>query len=82
MRVIIAPVAQKDFKRLPQREKEKIKKKLTFLEKNPLGGKKLSGELTQLRSLRSWPYRILYYIDRDQQAVYITSILHRQGAYK
>jgi len=82
MQVVITPSAQKDFKRLPQREKEKIKKKLSLLENNPLGGKKLSGELAQLRSLRSWPYRILYYINHEQKTLYITSIVHRQGAYK
>lgn len=82
MKVTITPSAQKDFSHLQQKDKEKIKKKLSLLETNPLEGKKLSGELNELRSLRAWPYRIIYYIKNEEKAAYITSIVHRQGAYR
>lgn len=78
--VIITPKAQKQFQHLPIVEQAKIKKKLSLLKDDPLAGKKLSGELLSLRSLRAWPYRIIYYIEKD--IVFITSILHRQGAYQ
>lgn len=77
--VIITPKAQKQFKQLPLSEQSKIKKKLAVLEKDPSIGKKLSGELSELKSLKAWPYRIIYYLTKDY--VYITSIIHRQGAY-
>lgn len=80
--VLITPQAGKQFKHLPRSGQIKIKKKLISLESNPLSGKKLSGELSELRSLRVWPYRIIYYINQKKQKIFITSIIHRQGAYK
>jgi mRNA-degrading endonuclease RelE of RelBE toxin-antitoxin system len=80
MKVIITPSAQKDFGRLPHKDKAKIKKKILQLENNALEGKKLLGELHELRSLRAWPYRILYYIHSKEKSIYITTIMHRQGA--
>ncbi len=80
MQVIITPKAQKQFNHLPPTEKAKIKKKLMTLESDPLSGKKLSGELSELRSLRAWPYRIIYYTNENK--IFIASIIHRQGAYQ
>lgn len=81
MQVIITPKATRQYNHLPKSEQAKIKKKLLLLETEPQIGKKLSGELAELRSLRAWPYRIIYYIDK-KQVVYITTIFHRQGVYK
>ena len=80
LQVIITPKAQKQYNHLPSKEQSKIKKKLMTLGNDPYSGKKLSGELAELRSLRVWPYRIIYYIEEDK--IFITSIIHRQGAYK
>lgn len=78
-KVIITPKAQKQYYHLPSTEKIKIKKKLIALENDPFLGKKLSGELSELMSLRAWPYRIIYYITGKK--IFIVSIIHRQGAY-
>lgn len=82
MRVIVTPKALKQLDNLPKLEQLKIKKKLIALELDPLLGKKLSGELSELRSLRTWPYRILYYIDQKGKKLYIASIVHRQEVYR
>lgn len=82
MKVIVTPKAQKHYENLPVSVKVKLKRKLQILESDPMVGKKLSGELKELRSLRVWPYRILYYVDNPQEKVYITAILHRQRAYR
>lgn len=81
-KLILSKSAQKQYKRLPQTEQKKISKKLFSLLRNPLSGKKLEGELIIYRSLRAWPYRIIYLFDEENNQVKITSILHRQGAYK
>ncbi len=81
-KVIITPQAKKQYKRISPSEKPKIKKKLFVLEKGPLFGKKLSGELAKLRSLRAWPYRIIYLINEKEKTIFIVSILHRKEAYK
>lgn len=82
MLVVIIPKALKQYTHLPKVEQAKIKKKLLGLEDNPQEGKKLSGEYSELRSLRVWPYRIIYYINDKQKKVFIVTIAHRQGVYK
>lgn len=84
MVIIVTPKAQKHFESLlsSQQVKVKVKRKLVLLEKYPYMGKKLEGDLSELRSLGAWPYRILYYINSKTNTVYIAAIIHRQGAYK
>lgn len=82
MQVILSKNAQKHFRLLPDPEKIKIKKKLFLLRDDPLAGKKLDGELAGRRSLRSWPYRIIYIINIEGKVVEVSNIIHRQGAYK
>lgn len=82
MEVILSKNAAKQFAHLPKIEQTKIKKKLLLLSKKPLAGKKLAGELENDRSLRAWPYRIIYIINQRKKRVEVSNILHRQGAYK
>jgi mRNA-degrading endonuclease RelE of RelBE toxin-antitoxin system len=82
MLVIITPQAEKQYAYLPKPDQSKIKRKLLVLERNPLEGKKLTGSLSGIRSLRAWPYRILYYLDEKQRKIYVVTIAHRQGVYK
>jgi mRNA-degrading endonuclease RelE of RelBE toxin-antitoxin system len=81
MRVFLTPSAQKNFKRIPQQEQKKIAKKLIELENNAYTGKRLEGELKGYLSLKAWPYRILYDINKDEQIIQVHKIAHRQGAY-
>jgi len=78
--MILSKEAIKDLDNLPTAEKKKVIKKLTFLEKNPLSGKQLTGKLQDIRSLKAWPYRILY--EFKDLNVIVHRIAHRQGAYK
>ena len=82
MRVVLSITAQKQYIKLPQSEKKKIKKKLLALESDKLSGKKLVGELKDFRSLRAWPYKIIYYINKVENRIEVVDIEHRQGVYK
>ena len=82
MNVVLSEDAAKQFNKLPKSEQAKVKKKLHSLEIDPLVGKKLTGELEYARSLRAWPYRIIYEINDKEKRVEILRISHRQGAYK
>ena len=77
MQIIVTPKALKQYNNLPKTEQTKIKKKLLVLEQNSQEGKKLSGEYAELRSLRAWPYRIIYYINNAQKKIFIVTIAHR-----
>ncbi len=81
MQVILSKNAHKQYNRLTKPEQVKIKRRLLSLQDNPISGKKLTGEFTNLRSLRAWPYRIIYFLNEKSQTVEVSAILHRQGAY-
>lgn len=81
-KVILAAEAERNFRKLPRGDQEKVLKKLTALENSPYLGKKLMGELSGFYSLRTWPYRIIYQIFKKQLIIVILKIAHRQGVYK
>lgn len=82
MLVVLSKEAQKHYNHLPISEKTKIKKKLYLLETNPYLGKKLGGELSGYRSVRVWPYRVIYLINESVYRIEVVDVLHRQGAYR
>jgi mRNA-degrading endonuclease RelE of RelBE toxin-antitoxin system len=83
MKVLLTADAEKQFRKLPKPEQRKIEKKLKLLSVNPHTDKKLTGEYAQERSIRAWPYRIIYGLSThsNQEIVIVFAILHRQGAY-
>lgn len=82
MEVIITPKALKQYTQIPKPDQLKIRKKLLLLNQHPYEGKKLSGDLVGLRSLRAWPYRIIYLVDEKLSKLYVATIAHRQGVYE
>lgn len=82
MLVVLSKDSLKQYQRIPKSEQAKIRKKLHALEQDPYSGKKLTGELKGIFSLRVWPYRILYEINEVEKRIEIHKIAHRQGAYK
>ena len=81
MKVFLTPSALKQYSLLPENFKNRVRNKLLFLENNPYEGKKLSGKLSEIRSSKVWPYRILYYIDKSSKKIYVVTIAHGQGVY-
>ena len=82
MQLILSKEAKKHYSNLPKSEQRKVKKKLLTLQENPRSGKKLTGNLDGYRSLRAWPYRIIYILNEQGKRIEVSDILHRQGAYK
>lgn len=82
MKVALSKDAQKQYARLPKSQQSKILKKIMGLGQDSNAGKKLEGELKGFRSLRAWPYRILYEINENKQTMEVHKIAHRQGVYK
>lgn len=82
MNVVYSDTARKQLKKLPKSEQIKVLKKIEILKVDPHSGKKLKGIFAGLRSLKAWPYRIIYqYSDKDQ-TLFINVIEHRQQVYK
>ncbi len=82
MKTSLSAKARKQLYTLPPPEGLKVGKKLQELGVNPFAGKLLTGKFKGFYSLRAWPYRILYEIDKSQQVITIRVIEHRQGVYK
>jgi len=74
--------AEKQFLKLPKNQQKKILKRTKILKQNPFSGKKLKGEFKGLLSLKAWPYRIIYQINKKTKTLFIITINHRQQAYK
>ena len=79
--LVFTKEAQKDLIRLPKNENKKILKKFNLLKDYPLSGKLLKGDFAGFYSLRAWPYRIIYTIEKSKTIV-IHRVEHRQGVYK
>lgn len=81
MQVAYSKDALKQIKKLPKTETIKVLKKIEIIKENPLFGKKLEGEFSEMRSVRAWPYRIIYSFSTAEGLI-IRAIKHRQAAYK
>jgi mRNA interferase RelE/StbE len=55
---------------------------LGLLERDPLAGHELRGQLRGLRSLRVGTYRIIYQLADDEHTVRVAAIRHRSIAYQ
>ncbi len=77
---ILSKSAEKNFSSLPKTEQKKVNRKLLALQKNPLAGKPLKGQFQGFYSLKAWPYRIIYTLNKPKN-ITVHKILHRQSVY-
>ena len=81
-KVYFTPNTQKILNKLKDKKLEKrIMAAKSKLEQNPIAGKKLTGKLESQYSLRIWPYRIVYFVDKERDVI-ITDIRHRKDVYR
>jgi mRNA interferase RelE/StbE len=81
-RVLITKEAEKDLAKLTQHKQTLVLRALEGLAESPFLGKALKGELSGVYTLRVWPFRILYRIEKRQLVVLVLSIPHRKDAYR
>ncbi len=72
--------AQKDLKEIPNGDRQRVRKKLAAFLNEPVEGKELSGKLQGFYSIKVWPYRIIYFFDKDE--IWIVHIKHRKEVYR
>lgn len=82
MKVEYSNTARKQIKKLPKRKQKKVLKTIEKLKNDPYAGKKLKGIFEGLRSIKVWPYRIIYRYLAQNKLLFINAIEHRQKAYK
>ena len=80
--VVLKPKARKELRSLPMTDQQKVVSILETLAENPLIGKQLQGKYSGLRSVRAWPYRIIYAVNHKIITVTVVKIGHRKEVYR
>jgi mRNA interferase RelE/StbE len=81
----LSPDAVRFLERLLRARKDiylRIARSIDSLKTAPFSGKKLSGQLDGIRSLRVGEYRILYTIIEKRILVQVLKIAHRKEVYR
>lgn len=81
-KVVFAKRVRKDFKKIPERDANRLLKaiKLLAADPQPPHSKKLKGE--ELFRIRMGNYRVIYFIEGDQVIVSVVKVWHRKDLYK
>ena len=80
--VIVKKKATKQFQKLQEKDRTRVLAALQALRTNPFAGKKLDRDLVGHYSVRVWPYRIIYSIDKNIVTVTVVAIGHRKDVYR
>jgi mRNA interferase RelE/StbE len=78
----IKPKAEKNLDKLPVQYRARVVQTLRGILSDPFAGKKLHGARSGQYSIRVWPYRIIYTIEKRELIVFVIDVDHRQGVYK
>ncbi len=81
-RIVILKEAQKEARKLPQKDQQRITAAIASLETDPFRGKKLRDDFQGTWSIRVWPYRIVYVIEKEIVTVIVLKIGHRKDVYR
>lgn len=81
-KVILARIAEKDLNKISRKHKPQVIAALFDIKENPYLGKSLKGKFFGYYSLRAWPYRIIYRINKNKSIIFVIRIGHRQGIYR
>lgn len=80
--VVFKKSAEKQFHALPEKLRERVLAALQGVSADPFHGKKLHGDWAGRYSVRVWPYRIVYTIEKEVVTVTIVAIAHRKDVYR
>jgi mRNA interferase RelE/StbE len=81
MALFLTQTFQKNFLRLPKNIQPKVEAALQKIYSNPLAGRKLHGELDGEFSLRVGAYRIIYFLDKENN-IWVETVRHRKEVYR
>lgn len=81
-RIVVVRSAQKAVTTFPAKDQKRIAVAITSLQNDPFKGKQLHGDQQGNWSLRVWPYRIVYTIEKEIVTVTVLRIGHRKDVYE
>jgi len=81
MGLFLTQTFQKSFRRLSKNIQPKVEAALRKVHTNPNIGKKLLGDLEGEFSLRVGAYRIIYFVDKENN-IWVETVRHRKDVYR
>ena len=81
-KILILKQAQKEARKLPQKDRQRIASAIASLQTDPFRGKQLHGDFEGAWAIRVWPYRVVYTIESNIVTVTVLRIGHRKDIYK
>ena len=75
--LVIKPKARKNLDKIPAPYRSRIVAILREIQNNPFSGKALSGNRKGEYSVRIWPYRIIYLINKKALIIIVVEVDHR-----
>ena len=73
----IKPKARKNLDKIPENYRARIIAALDEIALDPFSGKKLFGKKKELYSVRIWPYRIIYSVNKRELFIIVIDVGHR-----
>lgn len=80
--IIIRRNAQKQAKKIPKKDQKRLNAAIVSLQTDPFQGKQLQNDLEGAWTIRVWPYRIVYIIEKRIVTVTVLRIGHRKDVYR
>lgn len=81
-KVRISKRAEKSLLKFSCKDQKRMTEALIGLQNDPFTGKKLEGDHKGLWSIRVWPYRIIYIVEKKVVTVTVVAIGDRKDVYK
>jgi mRNA interferase RelE/StbE len=82
LQVKATPRFERLLKRLPHDRQKLLLERASELESEPYLGKRLTGPLRGLLSLRVGDYRVIYHVDPAKNTVWVIAVGHRKSIYE
>ncbi len=82
MQVRATPRFERLLKRLPPDRQKLLLERVSELESDAFLGKRLTGPLRGLMSLRVGDYRVIYHVDVPKNTIWLIAVGHRKSIYE
>lgn len=80
--VFLSKRARKEYETLHEKDQGRVLAAMQNLRVDPFAGKKLDGEHDGYWSVRVWPYRVIYTIEKKIITVTVVAIGDRKDIYR
>lgn len=80
--LVITKKAEKALDSLPENYQARIVSAFREIQASPFENKKLSGKKKGQYSVRVWPYRIIYRVEKQELIIIIIDVDNRKDVYK